>query len=175
MTWVKCEMVLLFVFRLQEGSILQGWPLQDHLLPWRPESREAHTRRLLWHQGSALRCITVTEVTLFLQNKEINLRFLCCSSSRWQISKWPGSSVRRRWTGRRHRADSRRSFGINSAASATRVCRDSTTSPSSGCSLFSSSHEVWVSEWVSEADTLSVWWVMNVQSDVLFTYWWFLF
>lgn len=145
------DLLCLLVFRLQDGSILQGWPLQVHLLPWRPEGGEGVTIRLLWHQGTTTLIshgstrghLGFVKSNAFWLSSEF-LRVLCCSSSRWQISSWLGTSVRRRWTGRRHRTDSRRSFGINSAASATRVCRSSTTSPSSRWSPFSSSREAFV-------------------------------
>lgn len=79
-----------------------------------------------------------------------------CSLSRWQISTWLGTSGRRQWTGQRLRTDCRRSFGINSAAWATRVCRSSTTLPSSGCSRSSLSHEVCLWERQTEGERFCV-------------------
>ena len=63
--------------------------------------------------------------------------------------------MRRRWTGQRQRMDSSRSSGINSAASATRACRSTTTSPSSRSSPFSLSHEVCACVCVCQRDFLS--------------------
>lgn len=66
---------------------------------------------------------------------------VCCSPSRWQIFTWLGASSRRRLTGQQHRMDSHRSFGINSAASATRACHGFTTSLLSRWSPFFFVHE----------------------------------
>lgn len=46
--------VFVVSYRLQDRSVLEGGPLQVHLLPCRPESNQGFTLRLLRHQGSVL-------------------------------------------------------------------------------------------------------------------------